>query len=130
MDVLEKLVAESEIRQLLGRYCQCADDGNAEEWAGLFVEEGAFITSSGRIEGRRALKEWQDQVLKSARMRHLMVNPMILVDSPDSARSRVDLQLLKADGDKWSVLVIARYNDRLVKTTEGWRFLERVATKA
>jgi uncharacterized protein (TIGR02246 family) len=130
MDVLEKLVAESEIRQLLGRYCQCTDDGNAEEWAGLFAEEGAFITSSGRIEGRNALREWQDQVLKSARMRHLMVNPVILVDSPDSARSRVDLQLLKADDDKWSVLAIARYNDRLVKTTEGWRFLERVATKA
>lgn len=126
MDLLEELLAEREIRKLLAQYPQYADDQDNEAWADLFVENGALVVGSQRIEGREALRKWLVTVQAGPRMRHLMMNLNISIDSPTTASVVMDMGLLRANGTHWALVSAPRYNDKLVKTESGWKFLERV----
>lgn len=126
MDLLEELLAEREIRQLLAQYPQYADDNDCEAWVGLFADNGAIVLGTKRIEGHEALRKWLITVQSGSRMRHLMMNPNISIESPTTARVAMDMGLLRAEGARWALVSAPRYDDRLVKTASGWKFLERV----
>jgi hypothetical protein len=40
----------------------------------------------------------------------------------------MDMVLLAARDGAWSIIATPRYADRFARTTEGWRFAERVLT--
>lgn len=126
MDLLEELLAERDIRKVLALYPQYADDNACHDWANLFAEDGALVVGPQRIQGRETLRAWLAQVQSDLTLRHLMVNQHITVDSPTTARATMDMVLLGAEGGKWIVRSSPRYNDRLVKTADGWKFAERV----
>ncbi|HEX8601124.1 MAG TPA: nuclear transport factor 2 family protein [Pseudoduganella sp.] len=126
MDLLEELAAERDIRKLLALYARLADDiGATAAWAELFAEHGALILGPQRIEGRAALQAWLAAAQAGPPMRHLMLNPVISVDSPDTATVTMDMALLRGADGQWVVHASPRYADRLVKTAQGWKFLER-----
>ncbi|MES2258428.1 MAG: nuclear transport factor 2 family protein [Pseudomonadota bacterium] len=127
MDLLEELAAERDIRKLLAQYPQLADTvGAAAAWAELFAEDGALVIGPKRIEGRAALRAWMETAQSGPKMRHLMMNPLISVDSPDTATVTMDMALLRGEGEQWLLFASPRYTDRLVRTEGGWKFRERV----
>lgn len=126
MDLLEELLAEREIRKVLALYAHYADDNASDDWANLFAEDGVLVVGPQRIQGRETLRAWLAQVQADLKLRHLMVNQHITVESPTTARATMDMILLGADGGRWVVRSSPRYSDRLVKTADGWKFAERV----
>lgn len=126
MDLLEELLAEREIRKVLAQYAQYADDNDIDAWVGLFAENGAMVTGPKRMEGHDALRTWITKVQSGPKMRHLMTNANITVETPTTATVVMDMGLLRANGPHWALASAPRYNDKLVKTAAGWKFQERI----
>jgi len=66
------------IQQLLGRYCQLVDAGDAEGWADLFLEDGEFVVEGGAtMRGRAQLAEIVRDVTARECIRHWIGAPVV-----------------------------------------------------
>lgn len=126
MDLLEELLAERDIKKALARYVRYADDLDAESWVNMFPADGSIVSSSTRLQGHAELRTWIKKFHSGPKMRHMMVNTDITVESPTTARMIVDMALLRAEGNRWVLIAAPRYTDKLIKTDDGWKFLERI----
>jgi hypothetical protein len=124
-----------EILDLLGRYSFAADEGTPEDYAGVFTDDGAFVGRVGqpdeiRIEGREALLRFAGAAAKrkasgaAAGTRHHHASPTIVELTATTAHVRSYLLVTLAGTD---VGLTSIYDDRLVKTPDGWRIAERRA---
>jgi hypothetical protein len=128
MELLEELAADREIRNLVAIYPQKADAGDNTGFAALFAEDGAIRIGNQLVEGRQAIADWLLGTLKAGRLRHVMVNAHIIIDSPVQAHGSMDMALLRQVDGVWHVQAAPHYDDRFVKTAEGWRIAERKIT--
>lgn len=113
-----------EIQQLYARYAHTLDLGDAEGWADTFTPDGVFADSTGRAElitfaegfyGRGGdARHWNSQVL--------------ITPTADGADGSCYLLLVNTGAQPASITVSGIYRDKIVKTSGGWRFKERVAT--
>ncbi|MET0378201.1 MAG: nuclear transport factor 2 family protein [Spongiibacteraceae bacterium] len=126
MDLLEELVAERDIRKTLALYAQYTDDLDAEGWVNMFTEDGVMVSGPKRMHGHAELRAWIAKVHSGPKLRHMMANAAITIDSPTTAHVEVDMGLLRAEGSRWALVSSPRYSDKLVKTAAGWKFLERI----
>ena len=106
------------IRRLLAEYCQRCDDERFEEWAKLFIEDGAFMAFGQTHRGRAALEKF---IASAPVGKHLCFNSIIDITG-SSASCASDFVFIKRDR---SLSSIGRYNDLLVKEGERWLFAER-----
>lgn len=113
----------AEINQLYARYNFTIDSGNAEGWADTFTPDGVF---GGNFEGRAALVEFAAGFYKSQNgaARHWNTNVMI-TPTADGADGACYLLLWNTGANPPSIIVSAKYEDKLVKTASGWRFKSR-----
>ncbi|MBF6209159.1 nuclear transport factor 2 family protein [Streptomyces gardneri] len=125
MDDLERLVAESDIRQLLGLYPQHADDGEHDAFAGLFSDDGVIRIGDRVIAGQSEIRDWIASTAAAGPLRHLMMNSYVYVTSTAEAYGSIDMVLLGKPHGHWEIRATPRYSDRFVKTAAGWRFAER-----
>ena len=116
------------IRDLVTRYCLYIDSGRDEEWVQLFTEDGAFDSPIlGRWEGRAKLRDFTKRYADftgSAQPRHCVTNVLVELDGPESARVECYLVMLHAGDGKTELVVSGRYEDRLAKQGDTWRFAE------
>jgi 3-phenylpropionate/cinnamic acid dioxygenase small subunit len=112
--------ARDEILQLLYRYNHLFDSGDADGWADLFIDDGVLEGAGIVMSGRPALVEFAASVTG---LRHVVVNPVVEV-SDDSAT--VHASLLVYHGT--NLFMAGSYEDDVVRTSEGWRFVKRVFT--
>lgn len=126
MNEIERLVAESDIRKLVALYPQAADDGAYETFSSLFIPDGAIQIGNERMSGRKEISKWLETTHAVGPLRHLMLNPSIELDSPNTAHGKMDMALLVKKDGKWVLTAPSRYNDTFKRTNEGWRFAERV----
>jgi len=126
MDLIEELAAEREIRKALVKYVQYTDDLDAEGWVNMFTPDGVMISGPKQMKGHAELRAWIQKVHSGPKLRHLMTNALIEVNSPTTATMIVDMALLRADGSKWILASAPRYIDKLVRTDDGWKFKERL----
>jgi len=124
MDLLDRLAAESDLRQLIAIYPQHADDGDAEGFASLFAPDGVIVIGDERIAGRAAIGQWLLGTIKKP-TRHIMVNPYLVVDDAEHAHGSMDMELLRKGDDGWRLRSTIRYADSFVRTDEGWKFAQR-----
>lgn len=120
-----------EIRQLVARYAYAVDTGAGDGavYASLFAPDGAFVDRMGReVRGRDALIALARRNTRGPQAAfHHIVNHVI-EPSPDggAAGRQYLLQLRVGDGDRPNeIFGGGHYEDRYVKTAEGWRFLRR-----
>lgn len=116
------------IRELTARYNLAADGRDLDAYADCFVADGAFeMVGLARLEGPDALKAMIGAL--DFPTRHVTTDAVIDVDG-DRATQRCAFMLFarKPDENELVVLTTARYEDRLVRTSDGWRFVERIAT--
>jgi len=126
MDLLEELAAERDIRRTLVKYVHYTDDLDADGWVSMFTPDGVMISGPKQMRGHDELRAWIQKVHSGPKLRHLMTNALINVESPTTATMVVDMALLRAEGTKWVLASSPRYTDKLVKTADGWKFKERL----
>ncbi len=129
---LEKLANRLEIDDLLTRYATAVDTKNWELYCTCFTED-AFIDyeSAGGIKG--VLPEvvaWLEKALAMFPMtQHVVCNREIEIDGENAtARSIFYNPMGLPDGGDSQKLWFegGYYNDRLLKTPDGWKICERI----
>jgi len=133
-DRLARLEAEYGIRRLEARYCDTWDAARAEEWAGVFTEDGVFRRAAvhgmpGHVKrGRAELAEFCRTLQEGYGRFHMLNTVDIDVTGDDTATSRISFQCpMTSLGDfpKYS-MVTGFYDTRYRRTQEGWRMEIRV----
>ena len=121
----------TEIEQLYWRYNHGGDFRNSELWLSVFTDDAIF-----RVAGRRTLRGMEDLIAmrverdagQGDRGRRHWTNGWRIVPTADGAEARV----------YWLVVDVATgtpitdrsgyYDDKYVKTADGWRIKERAVT--
>ena len=112
-----------EIQQLYARYAHTLDSGDADGWVRTFTADGVF----GNRKGPEPLAEFARNFYKnsSGNIRH-WYNQLVVTSTPEGANGTCYFVLI--DVTKRAITTTGIYKDTLVKTPDGWRFKERVAT--
>jgi hypothetical protein len=112
------------IRELLHRYCHYVDAGDADKWAGLYVEDGSFDLGTGRgpIQGRAALREFA-AAFRAGTGLHLSANPIISIEGDEATVSSYVVVI--GGGDDPKINLAGRYADRLRQVGGEWLIWSR-----
>ena len=126
-DAVQRLIDQLEIRELTARYNRAFDDGDAEAYAATFTPDGRMeATGIPPAVGHGALENLVR--LTPYGIVHITTDPIIEIDG-DRARQQCTLIVANRHRDRSAVTLgtTGRYDDELVRTSEGWRFAKRVA---
>lgn len=129
---LQEITDRIAIDDLLTRYATAVDTRNWDLYATCFTPD-AFIdyTAAGGIKGKLPeVKQWLAEVMPLFSMsQHVVVNRAVVVNG-DTATSRACFYnpMGMSDGKGGMTLFFegGYYNDKLVRTPEGWRIAERI----
>jgi SnoaL-like domain len=121
-----------DIMDLVARYAECVDTGDAEGYAGLFAPDGVIEHSAGSVRGRDAIRAWvadlvkQDRVGKHSKLKHIMGLPVIRGEG-NRATSRVYVTIPRhLDSGEIVIRLAGTYFDDCVKQDGQWLFEKRV----
>lgn len=132
----DRRAIEADCEKLIRRYVNFND---AQDWhsvAALYTEDARFARPSKPgefVEGREAILA--SFLARPGRaQRHVIANTVVDVEDTDNARAFSVIVLYMGDtADDGGLPVrdpksplIGTFTDRLVRTSEGWRFAERV----
>lgn len=112
------------IMTLIAKHAQYADDGDAERRAALYSDDGQFTGPDG------ATTSGRDAILTTFSSRppiagkHVTSNAVIDIDG-DAAAAATDFVFFLAGDAGFTVMAAGRYDDRFVRTSDGWRFAAR-----
>ncbi len=79
-----------DVMDLVARYAECVDSGDAEGYAGLFTPDGVVEHSAGSVSGRAEIQAWvealvkENRVGKNSTLKHIMGLPVIRGDGEKS----------------------------------------------
>ncbi len=114
-----------EIQQLYARYNTAIDTGDGATFGGCFVADGVFNPGHTLCEGVAAISEFAVKTHEAMPlMRHNATN--VLIDGEGNAATGSAFLLGYIAGSDHKVITTGRYQDKLAKTFDGWRFTERV----
>ena len=114
-----------EIQQLVARYNFAVDGGDADAFAGTFTADGVFTVAGNEMRGHDALRAFVEGRAGVASRRHI-VSSIIVDGDGDAATLRAYLQVVaKTEDGTFAVATQGTYDDRLVRTDDGWRFSVR-----
>ncbi|MGB3847510.1 MAG: nuclear transport factor 2 family protein [Sphingopyxis sp.] len=111
------------IRDLLARYTYNGDRGRLDAMTACFADDGVLEYTGKAPQGPAAIKAALSAGTRDPRLtfvRHHITNPLIAVDG-DTASARSYFTVHSNFGPDHS----GTYDDRLVLTAHGWRFVHR-----
>jgi uncharacterized protein (TIGR02246 family) len=121
-----------EIVDLIARYAEYVDTGDAEGYAGLFVPDGVVEHSAGTVRGRDAIRSWvadlskQGRIGNNSKLKHVMGLPVIRGDG-NRATSRAYMTIPRqADTGEIVIRFVGTYFDDFVKYDDQWLIEKRV----
>ena len=116
------------IRDLARRYAHCVWQKDAAGCAALFIADGEMDAGMGGrpIIGREAMVKVYTPTFERSDLQPFVHNHVIELDG-DSATGTVYLDL-RATMDGKAMIGSGFYDDRYVRTPEGWRFAARKLT--
>jgi ketosteroid isomerase-like protein len=131
---IDRLVSESEIRNLVARLGHLADDGDLAEYMSLLTEDATW----GHAGAGDTLRG-HEELLAGAQQRrrdgiqgpgtgtlHLNTTLWVAIDAPDQARAESYFLYLRTHGtDRPEIVRTGRYVDTLRRTERGWRLASR-----
>jgi hypothetical protein len=118
-----------EIRNLYGRYTHAFDGGDGQALANTYTPDGAFVTGGRTTQGREQLATQPKPPAPGRPMiKHLPAN-IVIDPAPEGAKGTAYVFVLSVEAGKPPVFMMGgRYDDVIVKTSEGWRFKRRSFT--
>ena len=119
-----------EIQQLYADYAHALDKGHGERFAATFTPDGEFTRgrAAGRATEARTPLKGTDALIKMGSTgggRHFTAN-LVVTPTPEGANGSCYLLLFNARNVPATITETAIYEDKLVKTREGWRFKTRI----
>jgi 3-phenylpropionate/cinnamic acid dioxygenase small subunit len=128
---LQQLTDRLDINDLLNRYADAVDRQDWEQLATCFTPDASIdYSASGGVAGTYPdVAKWLADTMKLFSMtQHLVTNSRVTIDG-DIATGRAyfynPMTLAGADGGTDFLIVGGYYNDRFVRTGDGWRIAER-----
>lgn len=125
----------AEIADLMARHAFYMDAGSGEDFASTFTEHGALVFEDKDIRGRKALGNQIDR--KAFRTLHLSSRPKLLKVADDRIHARSQMIYVREPGPDSDIVSAADLKiglvileDKIVRTSEGWKFAERRAVDA
>jgi hypothetical protein len=133
MNELERFGIEHACTKLMVGYCVYADHGQADEFAALFAEDGAWVQGSGNeIRGRAALRAYILGRPGRTLTRHIITNLLVNVISADAATGTAYALVFRDrdyDGSGSAPMrppdAVIEYQDEFNRTAEGWKIQRR-----
>lgn len=127
---IARLEAESQIRQIIARYCFTIDDRLRGEIADLFAENAVVRSEDGVLQAtgvKAVMDQYEGRFAALGPGAHYMHDVQIdfVGDGTSEATGRVSGHAELQRNGKMMVCGI-RYRDRYVNTDKGWKFAERV----
>jgi len=110
-----------DIQQLYARYYQTIDAGDSEGWANTFTSDGVFNTNT---RGHDALLESNRRGGTNRPLRHWHSN-LVIAPTAEGANGSTYVMQIDITTKPPSISTYSRYDDKLVKTPQGWRFKVR-----
>ena len=126
-DAAEKLTADdhAEIQQLYIKYARTIDSGDAMAWAHTFTHDGVFGDSVGHDPLVAFAKGFHENMKGHARHWN---DEVLITPTDEGADGSCYLILYNTGTAPPTVVVTGIYNDKLVRTPDGWRFKMRSVT--
>ena len=131
-DERSRTADEVEIAKLLAKLGQMADDGDLNEYAQLFTEDGSWIgpagdTRTGRADIIAGAQQRRDDGIQGPGTNsfHLISNVNIEVDG-DTATGKTYYHYYRNADATPQLTVMGVYRDEFRRTPEGWRMAKRV----
>jgi len=135
--LLERLVAEHDIRNLVARVAHLADDGDVEDYLDLWTDDASWIYEGAAHTGRDALRrrvlDFRGRAIQGpgTGTRHLNTTLAVSFDDDDHAHAESYFVFLRdVNSERPEIGRTGRYLDRFVRTAAGWRFAEREIVSA
>jgi 3-phenylpropionate/cinnamic acid dioxygenase small subunit len=129
---MRRLADRIEITELLARYADIVDRRDWPRMDRVFALEATidFRPSGGPVGPFREMVAWLDRALDSWHNNlHMITNVIVELDG-DRASSRcyfhVPIGREAQDGRQVTLTESGRFLDRLIRTADGWRIVERV----
>lgn len=129
---LREVADRMQIAELMARYADMVDRRDWKRMDQIFALEATidFRSSGGRAGPFREMLAWLDRALESwPRNLHLITNLIIDLEG-DRASTRCYFHVPTGrdarEGAQYTVTHSGRYLDRLIRTSDGWRIVERV----
>ena len=117
------------IRHILALHAQRLDDQQTDAYTDMYTENGRFIWSEGQYDGKAAIREFIRGLFAgdslTARSKHVVANSVIDIHGAE-AKVVSDVVVYSRDGlAPWSILVVNRHHDRLLKQNGTWLVAEK-----
>ena len=121
MDPIERLVAKSEISDLIVTYCIAFDDQDWGKFSELWTEDAAFVVDEQAFEGKQAVLAFLTTCLPAGyTSKHMISQSLIEIDDNGaSAVSQTDVVWIAANFEN---AIVGRYKDLIVKQDGRWKF--------
>ena len=115
-----------EITDLVARYADAVNRNDREAWTAIWSEDGIYSLMGGRKkEGRDAIIALYVQAMESFESMVQLVHNGTVEVGGDSATGRWYVSEQQGLGEDKNFFVIGVYQDRYVRTADGWKFAER-----
>jgi uncharacterized protein (TIGR02246 family) len=124
-DAIRRLLDLEEIRDLARRYAHCVWQRDAAGASAVFADDGEMDTGDRPpLVGRAAIRAVYEEVFRTQPFRPMLHNHVIELDG-DSATGTVYLDV-RATMDGVDKVGLGFYQDRYVRTAEGWKIRARL----
>jgi ketosteroid isomerase-like protein len=128
MSDLQAIADRVEIEALRGEFTDAAMMRDYDRAASLFTPDGALRMPNvpAELEGREQIRAWGERVPGLVDYLVQTTHPGTIQLDGDTASGRAYVQELIRLRDGSSELNYAIYHDRYQRTSDGWKFTERV----
>lgn len=129
MTEAEKLAIQMACQRLAADCSYFSDRGRIEDYANLYIEDGLFTRPGLEARGRSVIEAALRQRPPHVKTRHITSDTIVDVVSSDEATGRGTQLFVAHDASSGTTAapVPVDFEDRYVRTTEGWRIAERKA---
>ncbi|MDH7799092.1 MULTISPECIES: nuclear transport factor 2 family protein [unclassified Beijerinckia] len=129
MQPIDRLIAEQDISRLITQFGLLNDSADWAAVTAMFTDDARFIRPAGGdpVVGRDAIRA-SFESRPPRKSCHLITNIVVDVITTDEASARSTLVLYAAPAgasEAKSPALIGGFRDRLVHTSDGWKFAER-----
>jgi hypothetical protein len=138
-EAIQDAIDRIAIDDLHGRYMFALDWLDGETVASLFTTDGVLDWAGGVIEGREAIREAiiamrgyfsargaAEAPLRGPRLRHFVTNKVMNVAGDRATTLAFWFELDNDNRHRWPYVGgYGHYEDELIRTPEGWRFVRR-----
>jgi ketosteroid isomerase-like protein len=115
-----------EVAALVARYNRAFDSGDVEEWVATFTADGEFVSpSDGPVSGHDSLRAWF--TARPHTSIHITTDTT-MHEEGDVLKHICSLIVFRRVDNGAYLRSVGIYEDELIRTEDGWRFVRRVPT--